>query len=543
MQTDEYKRAKNYVNKLKSENPDLNPYQIWQKVNEDAEFLASIGRGAISETFVRETLLPEVRARKLVLERARKRRLRGLSSQKPDPVETKPQPVEEPQAMFGIPMNDIFERYDSPVTVEDFAKAIKNSINRAELKEEDARLMAEHVLNFFGFHDRMIDNMLETDDRDSFYILEDAGLLKSDREETTTYDGREWRINYWLLKKARIMELSGKKAPHTSVTVKAEPSIYDEILAEAWVRKPAAKVEQQTESGPAQQQTRTAALEARIQVQKPEIKTNAKLDISKLRAKFEQQQNEMQKRQAQTEPLETLRSNEQPIARSPPELISIDDLTCKIKDILVSGEKGTYDIYDEMVKHVESAKGGVTINERVALDSAVSARLNEMCRERLLNRRYSSLHRAYVYSVNTLQAASDEEHVPKQPEPIAEVAKQVAPLRDPNVSPSYKINAPPEQDWSKGPEWEIQIGQKDTSSENLEKRLGAGKLPADLPDKVYDAVKELSHAAGFPLSEVTILNIIGRHLKAPTWQIREVLSKLSSEGRLICENNKYRPAE
>jgi hypothetical protein len=48
---------------------------------------------------------------------------------------------------------------------------------------------------------------LEPEDRDAFYQLEDTGILTTEREETTLYDGREWRIHYWLFRKERILEL------------------------------------------------------------------------------------------------------------------------------------------------------------------------------------------------------------------------------------------------------------------------------------------------------------------------------------------------
>src|SRR2546425_10136843 len=64
--------------------------------------------------------------------------------------------------------------------------------------------MAQHVLNFFGYSERIIDNVLEPEDRDAFYMLEDSGILTTEREETTLYDGREWRIHYWMFRKERI---------------------------------------------------------------------------------------------------------------------------------------------------------------------------------------------------------------------------------------------------------------------------------------------------------------------------------------------------
>src|SRR2546425_10675116 len=90
------------------------------------------------------------------------------------------------------------------LTVEDLTRAIRNSIDRSGMKDEEARAMAQHVLNFFGYSERIIDNVLEPEDRDAFYMLEDSGILTTEREETTLYDGREWRNQYLVFRKGRV---------------------------------------------------------------------------------------------------------------------------------------------------------------------------------------------------------------------------------------------------------------------------------------------------------------------------------------------------
>lgn len=124
------------------------------------------------------------------------------------------------------------------------AKAIQSSFNQ---KNEDGALecdvaeeMAEHVLNFFGFGERIIDNMLKTDDRDIFYMLEDLGILKTEREETTLYDGREWRINYWTLKKKFISDLThgypDGVCGHGDNSLSDE-ELYDDLPDDIWSRE------------------------------------------------------------------------------------------------------------------------------------------------------------------------------------------------------------------------------------------------------------------------------------------------------------------
>lgn len=98
--------------------------------------------------------------------------------------------------------------------------------------------MAQHILNFFGYSERIIDNVLEPDDRDAFYMLEDSGILTTEREETTLYDGREWRIHYWRFRKERIFELAdGVVLPDPEEN--PSDSIYETMPEDLWeVRQP-----------------------------------------------------------------------------------------------------------------------------------------------------------------------------------------------------------------------------------------------------------------------------------------------------------------
>jgi len=123
------------------------------------------------------------------------------------------------------------------VDVETLAIAIQNSVPERGIPDEDARRIAHHILNFFGYGERIIDNVLEPEDRDVFYTLEDAGILTTEREETTLYDGREWRIHYWVFKKERVFELlktSQKKDANADEDI---ASVYYQIPEEAWVRQ------------------------------------------------------------------------------------------------------------------------------------------------------------------------------------------------------------------------------------------------------------------------------------------------------------------
>ena len=123
---------------------------------------------------------------------------------------------------------------DSIVTVEELTQAIRNSPDNKGIPEEEAYDIARHVLNFFGYSDRIIDNVLEPEDRDMFYMLEDATILTTEREETTLYDGREWRINYWLFRKDKIRQLMDDDGRNGNS--EEEETVYDEIPLDAWDR-------------------------------------------------------------------------------------------------------------------------------------------------------------------------------------------------------------------------------------------------------------------------------------------------------------------
>ena len=112
----------------------------------------------------------------------------------------------------GIPTDATLADFSGPVDFDSLAKAIRRSVGHEGMRPEDARSIAAHVLNFFGFNERIIDNVLEPDDRDTFYMLEDTGILETERDETTLYDGREWRIHYWMFRKDRIFDLAREES-------------------------------------------------------------------------------------------------------------------------------------------------------------------------------------------------------------------------------------------------------------------------------------------------------------------------------------------
>jgi hypothetical protein len=132
------------------------------------------------------------------------------------------------------------------ITLDDLSKAIAHRIG---IEIDEARRDAGFVLDIFGFDDRVIDNVLDPEDRQLFYILEEEGMLTTEREETTLYDGREWRTHYWQIRKDTILRYAHEVIqPARSVMFDdrrafspigdvSDEGIYEQLDEELWTRK------------------------------------------------------------------------------------------------------------------------------------------------------------------------------------------------------------------------------------------------------------------------------------------------------------------
>ncbi len=116
------------------------------------------------------------------------------------------------------------------------ARAISNGMSRQSkrMTEQEAYDIAFHVLNFFGYSRYVIDNMLEPEDRDAFYMLEDLGILDTEREETTLFDGREWRIHYWLIRPENVRRLAFSNGVKHVEEESVESMVYDGLPDDVW---------------------------------------------------------------------------------------------------------------------------------------------------------------------------------------------------------------------------------------------------------------------------------------------------------------------
>ena len=132
------------------------------------------------------------------------------------------------------------------ITLNNLSRAIANRIG---INIEEARRDAGFVLDIFGYDDRVIDNVLDPEDRQLFYILEEEGMLATEREETTLYDGREWRTHYWQIRKDTILRYAsntkaqprtmmyGDQRPVPVIEDLSEESVYGQLEEESWTTR------------------------------------------------------------------------------------------------------------------------------------------------------------------------------------------------------------------------------------------------------------------------------------------------------------------
>ncbi|MEW5937171.1 MAG: DUF6015 family protein [Candidatus Thermoplasmatota archaeon] len=121
------------------------------------------------------------------------------------------------------------------VRLADVVAALQETLGRKGMLPEQLEELANFIMSFFGYKDRIVDNRLTAQERDVFYMLEEAGLLTTAQEEVTLHKGRKWRIHYWVLKRERILALADERRRRKR-TVK-EGTVYDTLSEDVWTRR------------------------------------------------------------------------------------------------------------------------------------------------------------------------------------------------------------------------------------------------------------------------------------------------------------------
>jgi hypothetical protein len=119
------------------------------------------------------------------------------------------------------------------VSIRQLESALSKALANQKLEKDRITKIAEKIMDLFGYSDQVVDNRLTPEDRDLFYMLEEAGLLTTIEEDVQVEKGKTWRIYYWVLKKDQVQRLAQEEAA-TAQEKPPEADIYENIADDVW---------------------------------------------------------------------------------------------------------------------------------------------------------------------------------------------------------------------------------------------------------------------------------------------------------------------
>lgn len=119
------------------------------------------------------------------------------------------------------------------VSLDELTEALRRTLGKKGMPEKEVVALAEYIISFFGFTEEVIDNRLDVDDRDVFYMLEEEGLLTTRQEEIHIKRGKLWRIHYWVLRTEFIKRLAHEEVGDVEID---HQLLYSSISEEVWSR-------------------------------------------------------------------------------------------------------------------------------------------------------------------------------------------------------------------------------------------------------------------------------------------------------------------
>ncbi|MEE9116699.1 MAG: DUF6015 family protein [Thermoplasmata archaeon] len=119
------------------------------------------------------------------------------------------------------------------MSLDELTEAVRRTLGKKGMPEKEVVALAEYIISFFGFTEEVIDNRLNVDDRDVFYMLEEEGLLTTRQEEIHIKRGKLWRIHYWVLRTEFIKQLAYEEVVDDEVD---HQLLYSSISEEIWSR-------------------------------------------------------------------------------------------------------------------------------------------------------------------------------------------------------------------------------------------------------------------------------------------------------------------
>jgi len=145
--------------------------------------------------------------------------------------------LKEDEEFCPICPSPAYRDTDEVVTLDDMRHALRTVLGGKGISEPDTDKLADYLMNFFGFEDYIIDNVLDAEDRDVFYTLEEEGILRTEREEIYLLKGKMWRIHYWILRKRDILALARGKPEVPHKAEETYSTIYSQVGEEVWASR------------------------------------------------------------------------------------------------------------------------------------------------------------------------------------------------------------------------------------------------------------------------------------------------------------------
>jgi hypothetical protein len=119
------------------------------------------------------------------------------------------------------------------VNIKEVTIALEKALAAKQLSHQDIERLAERMMDLFGFENQVVDNRLTSEDRDIFYMLEEAGLVTTIEDDVQVQKGKTWRIYYWVLKEDQIHRLAHGSGDEKK-PMPAEADIYETMSDDVW---------------------------------------------------------------------------------------------------------------------------------------------------------------------------------------------------------------------------------------------------------------------------------------------------------------------
>lgn len=119
------------------------------------------------------------------------------------------------------------------VRLKEFKRAVRKVLQDTDIEPKEAENIAEEVMNLFGYDKTITDNLISSNERNLFYLLEDHDILATEEETAYLPSGKRWRIHYWKIKEKKIRDILAEEEEKEE----EEKDIYEELSDNVWKRE------------------------------------------------------------------------------------------------------------------------------------------------------------------------------------------------------------------------------------------------------------------------------------------------------------------